>query len=81
MAQLVVVHPYHDAYLNEVVRVAVGAHAENTFELEYWCFTYKEASKWLNENVPQGAMISIPMAQEDMAPSLRKDLRLLEGPG
>ena len=79
LIQLAALHPYHDAYLNEAVRAAVGPRAEDTFELEYWGFTYKEASKWLNANAPQGAVISIPMAVHAMAPWLRRDLRPFEG--
>ena len=78
LIQLVALHPYHDAYLNEAVRAVVGPHAEDTFELEYWGFTYKEASKWLNGNAPQGAMVSVPMAPHAMAPWLRADIRVFK---
>lgn len=72
--QLWEIHPYYDAYLNEGTRMAAGSHAENTFELEYWCFTYKEASKWLNEKVPHGAVVLTPIASPAMKPLLRKDI-------
>jgi len=76
--QLLRLHPYYDAYLNEGIRMAIGSHAENTFELEYWCFTYKEASKWLNKDAPHGSVVITPMASYAMKPLLRKDLQLTD---
>jgi hypothetical protein len=38
-------HPYEYVYYNSLVRNTTGR-----FELDYWATSYREATKWLNEN-------------------------------
>lgn len=56
------VYPYGDSYFNEILRLAVPAHIENVFELEYWGTSYREAAKWLNQYASGKATICVAIA-------------------
>lgn len=59
--QLVHMHPYHDAYLNEVVNLALPGEPERYFELEYWGSAYREGALWLNAHAEPHAVIVTPI--------------------
>jgi hypothetical protein len=53
-------HPYQDAYLNEIVNLFVAGRAEEVFEVEYWGSPYKEGAEWLNAHAEANAEIYLP---------------------
>ena len=55
-------HPYHDAYLGEVVRPFMHDEPERWLELEVWGTVYKEGAQWLAEHAEPGAAVVVPMA-------------------
>jgi hypothetical protein len=57
--ELIRLHPYHNAYLNEIVRTWVTGHPEDTFEIEYWGQSHKEGAQWLNAHAEPGADIYV----------------------
>lgn len=68
--QLVRVHPYHNAYLNEVTNASLAGNAEDVFEVEYWGQSYKEGAAWLNAHAERGAAIYVALAKECADPYL-----------
>ena len=70
IAQLIAIHPYHDAYLNEATRAVVSGPAEEVFELEYWGGAHKEGAAWLNRRVPGPAAVLVPISPDTTAPYL-----------
>lgn len=57
--QMVRIHPYHNAYLNEVTNASLASNAEDVFEVEYWCQSYKEGAEWLNAHAERGSAIYV----------------------
>ena len=63
-AQVVQIHPYQNAYLNEVANAWITGRAEDTFEVEYWGQSYKEGADWINRHVEPDAAVYIAFADE-----------------
>ena len=57
--EVVRVHPYHNSYLNEIVRAWLPANAEDVFEVEYWGQSHKEGAEWLNAHAEADAGIYV----------------------
>ena len=53
--QIARIHPYEDAYLNEVTNALLPGPAEDSFEVEYWGSSAREAAAWLNRNAEPDA--------------------------
>jgi len=51
------IHPYEDAYLNEMTNALIGGKAEDYFEVEYWGTTYKEGAEWIDRNAEGNAAV------------------------
>lgn len=77
VAQMVPLHPYHDAYLNPVANALAGPHTDRQFELEYWGQTYKEGAEWLLEHAAPDAVVLVPVAPVAARPYLDGRLRLV----
>ena len=57
--QLIPMHPYEGAYLNEVTNAWLPGRAEDMFEVEYWQQTYKEGAEWLNAHAERDALVFV----------------------
>jgi hypothetical protein len=57
--QLIRMHPYEGAYLNEVTNAWLPVRAEDLFEVEYWQQSYKEGAEWLNAHAERDARIFV----------------------
>src|ERR1043165_7520665 len=57
--QLIRIHPYQGAYLNEAVNAWLPGRAEDMFEVEYWQQSYKEGAEWLNAHAERDAEIFV----------------------
>src|ERR1043165_6554296 len=55
--QLIRIHPYQGAYLNEAVNAWLPGRAEDMFEVEYWQQSYKEGAEWLTAHAERAAEI------------------------
>jgi hypothetical protein len=58
-AELIWVHPYHNAYLNEVTNALIKDNTQDVFEVEYWGQSYKEGAEWLSAHVEHDAEIYV----------------------
>ncbi|MBU0666434.1 MAG: glycosyltransferase family 39 protein [Nanoarchaeota archaeon] len=65
-------HPYETTFYNRLVGGIKGA--EKNFEIEYWGNSYKEGSKWLNENIPENSTVVVPIAEWLPKNYVRKDI-------
>ena len=57
--QLIPMHPYEGAYLNEATNAWLRGPAEDLFEVEYWQQSYKEGAEWLNAHAEPDAQIFV----------------------
>lgn len=57
--QLIPMHPYEGAYLNEATNAWLPGGAEDMFEVEYWQQPYKEGAEWLNAHAERDAEIFV----------------------
>ena len=57
--QLIPMHPYEGAYLNEVTNAWLPGPAEDLFEVEYWQQSYKEGAEWLNAHAERDARVFV----------------------
>ena len=57
--ELIRMHPYHNAYLNEAANAWLPGNAEDVFEVEYWQQSYKEGAEWLNAHAEPDAGIFV----------------------
>jgi len=64
VVQDVQVHPYQNAYLNEVANAWISGHAEDTFEIEYWGQPFKEGSDWINRHAEPDAAVFVSIGDE-----------------
>jgi Dolichyl-phosphate-mannose-protein mannosyltransferase len=69
------VHPYHNAYLNEVTNAWLPGHAEDVFEVEYWEQSYKEGAEWLNAHAEPDAVVYVAFGQKCADPYLERPSR------
>jgi len=60
LLSLITIHPYQNAYLNEITNYFIKDNAENYFETEYWGQTYREGALWLNQNIEENATVCVP---------------------
>lgn len=75
-------HPHQIAYWNGLVGGYAGAWQEGLPQAgDYWALSYRQGMEWLNEHAPQGAMLTVPVAEHAVrlvAPErLRGDILLL----
>jgi 4-amino-4-deoxy-L-arabinose transferase-like glycosyltransferase len=77
--QIVRIHPYQNAYLNEVTNAWLAGNAEDVFEVEYWQQSYKEGSEWLNAHAEPDAEIYVAFAQNCADHYLNRKSRALDG--
>jgi hypothetical protein len=75
--QMVALHPYHDAYLNEAVRAFHPGGNERRFELEYWGQSYKEGVEWLAAHGGRRSVVLVPFASWCARPYVPETLELL----
>jgi len=59
--QIIRMHPYEGAYLNEVTNILIPKEPERYFSVEYFAQTYKEGSNWLNTHAEKEAEIYVPV--------------------
>jgi Dolichyl-phosphate-mannose-protein mannosyltransferase len=57
------IHPYQNAYLNEVTNAWLAGNAEDVFEVEYWQQSYKEGAQWLNAHAGPDAEIYVAFGE------------------
>jgi len=69
-------HPYQNAYYNVLVGGAAGA--KNNFDLDYWGFSLKEGSGWLNHHALPETSITVPLAPQVARFYLRHDLQVID---
>jgi hypothetical protein len=67
-------HPYEYAYYNRLVGGVRGAF--RSYELDYWCTSYREAMGWINEAAPARAEIAVAPPELVAAHFARSDLRV-----
>jgi hypothetical protein len=69
---IVTFHPYEYVYYNELVGGVRGA--EGSFEMDYWCTSYREMVEQLNLNAPPDARVAAWGPVEAAAEFVRSDL-------
>jgi hypothetical protein len=67
---LAAIHPYADAWLSPLARLAFGPEAQRHVELEVWGASYAEGCTWLVDNAPDDARVLVPFASHVAAPCL-----------
>lgn len=72
---IVQLHPYEYVYYNRLVGGVRGAF--RSFELDYWCTSYREAMDWINVAAPAGATIAAAPPELVAANFARSDLRVI----
>ncbi len=77
-AQVIRIHPYQNAYLNEIANAWIADKAEDLFEVEYWCQSYKEGAEWLNRHAEPDAAIFIGFGDEVAARYLKRRFLYLD---
>lgn len=65
-------HPYEYMYYNQIVGGISGA--DGVYETDYWCTSMRDASEYLNEHAPDGAVIAVLRNLQLVDPYLREDL-------
>jgi Dolichyl-phosphate-mannose-protein mannosyltransferase len=63
--ELVWIHPYHNAYLNQLTNSLIKDNAQDVFEVEYWGQSYKEGAEWVNAHVEDDAEIYVWVLSAD----------------
>lgn len=72
---IVRLHPYEYIYYNELVGGVRGAF--RSFEMDYWCTSYREAMDWINKAAPPNALIAIAPPDQAGTNFARPDLRFV----
>lgn len=67
-------HPYEYVYYNRLVGGVRGAF--RSYEMDYWCTSYREAMGWINEAAPAQAEIAVAPPELVAAHFARPDLRV-----
>jgi len=74
---LIEIHPYEGSYVNEITRMMIPAHIEDSFEMEFWGTTYRDGTNWLNKNAIQNSTVYVAYAPHLMQYyDIRPDLRV-----
>jgi hypothetical protein len=76
--EMIRIHPYHNAYLNEVTNAWLPGNAEDMFEVEYWQQPYKEGAEWLNAYAEPDAEVYVAFWPNCAEPYLKRKSRPLE---
>jgi hypothetical protein len=74
VAGIVRLHPYEYLYYNALVGGVRGAF--RSYELDYWCTSYREAMDWINREAPPGAVIAVAPPDHVARHYARSDLLL-----
>ncbi len=61
-AEVVRVHPFQGSYVNESIRLAIPKDIHDTFEIEFWGASYRQAHDWIVQNVQAGDIVCVPIA-------------------
>ena len=69
-------HPYEYVYYNELVGGVGGAFGQ--YPLDYWCTSYREVMRAVNEVAPPNARIAVWGPKSAAQPFFREDLKLVE---
>ena len=76
--EMIRIHPYQNAYLNEVTNALLPGNAEDMFEVEYWLQSYKEGAEWLDAHVEPEAEVYVAFQTNCADPYLNRKSRLLD---
>lgn len=77
VGEIVRVHPYEGAYINEAGRMFIPPPLEDQIDWDYWGVSEAEGAAWLNEHAREGASVCAPLAPHLLAfYEWRPDLRL-----
>jgi hypothetical protein len=68
------VHPYEYVYYNELVGGVRGAF--QSYELDYWCTSYREAMAWINDHAPPNAAVVVAQPVHVATSLARPDLKI-----
>lgn len=68
-------HPYEYVYYNRLVGGVRGAF--RSYEMDYWCTSYREAMDWINDVAPVQATIAAAPPELVAANFARADLRVI----
>lgn len=69
---IVSLHPYEYAYYNSFIGGVNGAFDQ--FEVDYWCLSLKEATKFVNQVAEPGEIVRVLGPVQSVAPYVREDL-------
>lgn len=75
LIMIIQLHPHQKIYFNPLVGGVKGA--QDKFEMEYWGSSYKQGSEWINENLPPGSAVMVPIAYHLPEKYLDKDIILI----
>lgn len=67
-------HPYEYGYFNELVGGVRGAYGR--FMSDYWCTSFREAMRYVNDVAPPSARVAVSGAEGSAVPFARGDLVL-----
>ncbi len=69
-------HPFETTYYNDLVGGLGGAQARGLRDAnDYWCQSYREGIRWLNEHAEPNAWVIVPVAPWIVAPVAKNWLR------
>lgn len=76
-------HPYQTTYYNALIGGLGGAQARNLRDAnDYWCSSYRNGVRWLNQHAAEGALVLVPVAPWVVgtvhAAWLRQDLKFTD---
>jgi len=71
---IVRLHPYEYVYYNALVGGVEGAF--RSYEMDYWCTSYREAMAWINQAAPVDAEVAAAPPQHVAQRYARPDLRV-----
>jgi hypothetical protein len=69
---IISLHPYEYAYFNSLAGGVSGAY--DAFEVDYWCLSLKEATKYVNQAAGAGEVVRILGPVQSAEPYARADL-------
>lgn len=70
-------HPHQIAYYNPLVGGVEGA--KGNFELDYWGSSYKQGTEWINNHLPPGSTVMVPIAWHLPRYYLDENINLVPG--
>jgi len=75
LVQVILIHPYQGAYLNEIANALIPAESERYFSVEYFGQAYQEGGQWLNEHAEPEGEIFVPIFTSAANFTLKKNAR------